>query len=116
LVWIDGDTTVLIPSVVESVLTIGLFLFTPANWFKKLSRNMPGTVEYTDKQEQYLQKIRHVTARRVEQFSDVFGALSKSFTGYENDGADEEANHKETDYFVSHVNASTCPTCFMIGR
>src|SRR5699024_11668032 len=73
-------------------------------------------VEYTDEQEQYLQKIRHVTARRVEQFSDVFGALSKSFSGYENDVADEEAKHKETDYFLSQVTKSTCQTCFMKER
>src|SRR5699024_6348871 len=115
-VGIYGDTTVLIASLVESVLAIGLFLFTPANWFKKLSRYIPGTVEYTDEQEQYLQKIRHVTARRVEQFSDVFGALSKSFSGYENDVADEEAKHKETDYFLSQVTKSTCQTCFMKER
>ncbi|WP_217588315.1 stage II sporulation protein E [Lentibacillus saliphilus] len=116
LVGIYGDTSILLPSMVESFIAVGLFMLTPAGLFKRISRYIPGTEEYTNEQEQYLQKIRNVTAQRVEQFSDVFEALSRSFAGYKDDMLDEESDRKETDYFLSQVTESTCQLCFMKDR
>jgi len=62
-------------------------------------------------QQQYVRKIRDVTANRVEQFSNVFQALSKSFT--QNGFYDEKPSaDKEVDYFLSSVTERTCQFCF----
>ncbi|MFD1039870.1 stage II sporulation protein E [Virgibacillus byunsanensis] len=116
LVGIYGDSSTLLPSVLESSIAIAFFFLTPASWFKKLSRYIPGTEEYTNEQEQYLQKVRNVTAKRVEQFSDVFEALSKSFTTAEEFSQDEKIEKRETDYFLSQVTEKTCQSCFMKDR
>ncbi|WP_186575871.1 stage II sporulation protein E [Aquibacillus kalidii] len=101
----------LMPSMLESGIAIILFFCTPESWIKKISRYIPGTIEHSKEQEQYLQKVRDVTANGVEQFSNVFQALSKSFT-LEQKNVLEEGNDKETDYFLSNVTEKTCQTCF----
>lgn len=117
LVGIYGDASHLVPSIIESSAAILLFFLTPASWFKRLSRYIPGTEEYTNEQEQYLQKVRNVTAKRVEQFSDVFEALSKSFQTVEYSPVEQAADDKkETDYFLSQVTEKTCQGCFMKNR
>src|SRR5699024_6507296 len=89
-----------------------LFFLTPVSWFKRISRYIPGTEEYTNEQEQYLQKVRNVTAKRVEQFSDVFEALSKSFSQTEEPEQEEVDQKRETDFFLSQVTEKTCQSCF----
>lgn len=116
LVGIYGDMSSLAPSVLESSIAILFFFLTPASWFKKLSRYIPGTEEHTNEQEQYLQKVRNVTAKRVEQFSDVFGALSKSFTNPDDSPEEDGHARRETDYFLSQVTEKTCQSCFMKNR
>src|SRR5699024_7336428 len=107
---------VVIPSLTETSIDIVLFLITPSGWIKKLSRYIPGTTEHSNEQEQYLQKVRNVTAKRVEQFSDVFEALSKSFSSVEETDEDGINARRETDYFLSQVTEKTCQTCFMKER
>ncbi|WP_337019626.1 stage II sporulation protein E [Oceanobacillus massiliensis] len=116
LISIYGNAVSLVPSLIESSIAILLFLLTPASWFSRISRYIPGTEEYTHEQEQYLQKVRNVTARRVEQFSGVFQALSKSFSVSETSPADEQETRRETDYFLSQVTEKTCQNCFMKDR
>src|SRR5699024_5524966 len=100
LVAIYADVAGIIPSIIETSIAIFLFLMTPSSWIKKLSRYIPGTEEHTNEQEQYLQKVRNVTAKRVEQFSDVFQALSKSFSAAEEAKEDAIKARRETDYFL----------------
>src|SRR5699024_198773 len=116
LVGIYNDASTLTPSLIESAFAIGLFIFTPASWIKKVARYIPGTEEYTNEQEKYLQKVRDVTAKRVEQFSDVFEALSKSFITTDGMSQEKAETNKETDYFLSQVTERTCQTCFMKER
>ncbi|MFD1362566.1 stage II sporulation protein E [Lentibacillus salinarum] len=116
LVAIYADVAGIIPSITETTIAIGLFMLTPSSWIKQLSRYVPGTEEHTNEQEQYLQKVRNVTAKRVEQFSDVFEALSKSFSAAEELKEDTLANRRETDYFLSQVTEKTCQSCFMKER
>src|SRR5699024_2368773 len=89
---------------------------TPARWVKNISRYIPGTKEYTNQQEKYLQKVRNVTAKRVEQFSDVFAALSKSFITTEAYHEEQIEMKRETDHYLSQVTEKTCQTCFMKDR
>lgn len=105
------DIGALLPSMLESSIAVLLFFVTPESWIRKISRYIPGTVEHSREQEQYLQKVRDVTAHRVEQFSDVFQTLSKSFTR-EDKPLEPESDGKETDYFLSNVTEKTCQTCF----
>ncbi|MFC3040968.1 stage II sporulation protein E [Virgibacillus xinjiangensis] len=116
LIGIYGNATEVVPSLIESSFAILLFFLTPASWIKTLSRYIPGTEEYTNEQDQYLQKVRNVTARRVEQFSDVFQALAKSFNNTEHDVEDDMETRRETDYYLSQVTEKTCQTCFMKER
>lgn len=116
LVGIYGNATALLPSIMESVTAILIFYVTPSVWVDKLSRYIPGTEEYTNEQEQYIQKVRNVTAKRVEQFSDVFQALSKSFTAPEQSGVEDQVAKRETDYYLSKITEKTCQKCFMKER
>lgn len=116
LVGMYGDASTLFPSIIETSVAITLFFITPAFWFKQLAKYVPGTTEHSNEQEQYLQKIRNVTAKRVEQFSDVFEALSESFSIPETAEASEEETKRETDYFLSEITESTCQRCFMKER
>ncbi|MCT2534292.1 stage II sporulation protein E [Aquibacillus koreensis] len=112
LIGIYGEgVQALLPSMIESAIAIIIFFCTPESWIRKISRYIPGTSEHSKEQEQYLQKVRDVTASRVEQFSNVFHALSKSFTLEQKNALEEESN-KETDYFLSNVTEKTCQTCF----
>jgi stage II sporulation protein E len=95
----------------ESLTAVVLFLLTPSFVLKNLSKLVPGTSENMLEQQQYVRKIRDVTANRVEQFSNVFQALSKSFT--QNGFYDEKPSaDKEVDYFLSSVTERTCQFCF----
>src|SRR5699024_8552104 len=113
LVGIYGDVSNLTPFFVESTIAIVLFIFTPTSWFKKISKYIPGTEEYTNEQHQYLQKIRNVTAERVDQFSNVFEALSKSFLTTNDTLELDQDQKRDTDYFLSNVTETTCQRCFM---
>lgn len=102
----------LFPSMISTLLAIILFSLTPKKRLERFARYIPGTHEQFEEQQQYLQKLRDVTANRMEQFSDVFMALSKTFTGKLVEQADFEDDQKATDEFLSHVTERTCQTCF----
>ena len=105
------ENNVLITTVVESVIAMFLFLMTPKSVTSTIARYIPGTEEHSIEQQQYLQKVRDVTANRVEQFSSLFQVLSNSFT-HQGSSKDEENDVREIDYFLSNVTEKTCQTCF----
>ncbi len=96
-------------ALMESAIAILLFLITPSKLIKQIAKYIPGTVEHTNEQEQYLQKVRNVTAHRVERFSNVFKALSRSFQTESNQWQEQDL---EVDYYLSNVTEKTCQTCF----
>lgn len=104
--------TGILSSILESFVAIGLLFCTPKSWINQLSRYIPGTTEHALEQQKYLQKVRDVTANRMEKFSDVFEALSQSFTGQMLEEHDQKSSEKETDYFLSNVTERTCQSCF----
>ncbi|GAA0311147.1 stage II sporulation protein E [Gracilibacillus halotolerans] len=97
-------------ALIESGLAILLFLVTPDKWIRNVARYIPGTVEHSREQEQYLKKVRDVTAHQVERFSNVFQALSKSFQ-IDSNAIDEQ--DIERDYYLSNVTEKSCQTCFL---
>src|SRR5690625_5236965 len=115
LVGMYGGLQSLSSTMLESIIAIFMFYMTPSSLLKQLSRYIPGTTEYSYEERKYLQKIRDVTAQRVEQFSEVFEALSKSFIQSTEPASDDVAID-ETDYFLSLVTEKTCQLCFMKER
>ncbi|MBO1004444.1 stage II sporulation protein E [Pseudogracilibacillus auburnensis] len=115
LVGIYGDMQTLTATMLESSIAILLFYLTPNNLLKQMSKYIPGTTEYSYEERKYLQKIRDVTAQRVEQYSAVFEALSKSFI-QSTESQNEQEHMDETDYFLSLVTEKTCQMCFMKKR
>lgn len=98
-------------TLLESTAAIFLFLLTPQFFTSRLAKYIPGTPEYTTEQQKYMRKMRDVTAQRVSQFSNVFHALSKSFSQMDIQ-PDIDENEREMDYFMSNVTEKTCNTCF----
>ncbi|MFP5116249.1 stage II sporulation protein E [Bacillaceae bacterium C204] len=105
-----GDGSIL-QTVLETAAAVFLFLLTPQLLTSRLAKYIPGTPEYTAEQQKYMRKMRDVTAQRVSQFSNVFHALSKSFSQMEVQPRDDESE-REMDYFMSNVTEKTCQTCF----
>lgn len=112
LVGIYGDFESLQSTMFASLTAVIIFYMTPNNLLKQIAKYIPGTMEYTYEERKYLQKIRDVTAQRVEQYSSVFEALSKSFIQPSNKTIDQDYQN-ETDYFLSLVTEKTCQQCFM---
>ena len=54
--------------------------------------------------------MRDVTSQRVEQFSNVFQALSRSFSN-QNEPNEWGDDDRELDYFLSNVTERTCQLC-----
>ncbi|MDQ0216184.1 stage II sporulation protein E [Oikeobacillus pervagus] len=98
-------------SLYESAAAMFFLLLTPRSLTGKLAKHIPGTVEHSNEQQQYLRKMRDVTSNRVEQFASVFKALSNSFLKMHN-GNEEDVEQRELDYFLSNVTEKTCQTCF----
>lgn len=112
LIGLYGEgTTDLLPTIMESCIAILFFLLTPKAAISKIAKFIPGTEEHAQEQQQYMRKIRDVTAKRVEQFSTLFHALSNSFN-YQGSTIKDEDDSREIDYFLSNVTEKTCQTCF----
>ncbi|WP_096441121.1 stage II sporulation protein E [Alteribacter populi] len=97
-------------SLLESSVAIAIFLVTPNRWIEHLARYIPGTAEHSLEQQQYLRKIRDLTAGKVEQFSRLFNTLSNSFSEVESANKGKETG-KDVDIFLSKVTEKTCQTC-----
>nr|WP_156817030.1 stage II sporulation protein E [Salsuginibacillus kocurii] len=93
----------------ESAVAVAMFLLTPTVLTSYMAKYIPGTLEHSNEQRQYLKKMRSVTASRVETFSQLFQTLSSSFSLTQ---PLPEAKEKEMDQFLSNVTERTCQSCF----
>ncbi len=87
-----------------------LLLFTSRSVTESLSRFVPGTTTYAQHQQEYAQKVRDLTAERVEKFSEVFRQLSRSFRQMTQAG-DAPAQNRDFDHFVNEVHERACAGC-----
>ncbi len=90
-----------------SLFSMICFFITPASLLERLAAYIPGTASHFQQQQQYLKKLRNVTADRVQQFSSLFQVLSSSFAR-----PIEEDKDREQDLFLSKVTEQSCQTCF----
>lgn len=95
----------------ESLCAISLFLLTPKVVTSNIAKLVPGTQENQQEYLKYARKVREATANRVNQFSEVFEALSQSFLKTEQMMM-ESNNRHETDLFMSKITERTCQSCF----
>ncbi|HEX7065146.1 MAG TPA: stage II sporulation protein E [Bacillales bacterium] len=116
LIGLYGSSdTGLVTMVWESAAAIALFILTPKELTTQLAGYIPGTSEHALQQQQYLRKIRDVTASRVEHFSNLFQALAGSFS-HQGAVSPEEESEREVDLFLSNVTGDTCQSCFLKER
>jgi stage II sporulation protein E len=103
-----GAEDTLYLSLLETFLAICLFFFTPAMVWKKVSRFIPGTPENIQSHQEYMRRVRDVTAGKIRQFSELFTQLSRSFA----QTAEAEVKEEQVDLFLSRVTEFTCQRCW----
>jgi len=106
-----GDATHVLQSTYESIAAVALFLLTPKGMIRTIAKYVPGTQEHAKSQQDYIRRVRDVTANRVKQFSDVFKQLSKSF-GQLTERNQLLQHEAELGHFVNAVTSEACATCF----
>ncbi|WP_309122868.1 stage II sporulation protein E [Paenibacillus sp.] len=106
-----GDATHVLQSTYESVAAVALFLLTPKGMIRTIAKYVPGTQEHAKSQQDYIRRVRDITANRVNQFSDVFKQLSKSF-GQLTEQNQLLQHEAEMGHFVNAVTQEACATCF----
>jgi len=106
-----GNQQEVMSSTWESLAAIGLFLLTPRNIIRTLAKYVPGTMEHVKSQHDYAKRVRDITAGRVEQFSEVFRQLARSFRQI---SGDSPAENRERDmgHFMDAAAAQACATCW----
>jgi len=106
-----GNQAEVIHSTWESLAAVMLFVLTPAAVIQMLAKYVPGTQENLKSQHDYAKRVRDVTASRVEQFSEVFRQLSKSFKQIT---ADVQPMQKEEEvgHFMNSVADKSCAGCW----
>ncbi|PZE19217.1 stage II sporulation protein E [Paenibacillus xerothermodurans] len=106
-----GNQTDVIHSTWESLAAVLLFFLTPGSITQALAKHVPGTHENMKSQHDYAKRVRDITATRVEQFSEVFRQLSRSFKQVT---VDMHPIKKEEDvgHFMNAVAERSCSTCW----
>jgi stage II sporulation protein E len=106
-----GSQTEVMSSTWESVAAVLLFLLTPRSFIQTIAKYVPGTQENMKSQHDYAKRVRDITAGRVQQFSEVFRQLSRSFKQLTH--MDENAaKEKEVEHFMNSVASETCAMCW----
>ncbi|MCR8636119.1 stage II sporulation protein E [Paenibacillus radicis (ex Xue et al. 2023)] len=106
-----GNQAEVINSTWESVAAVLLFLLTPRGVIDTLAKYVPGTQENLKSQHDYAKRVRDITANRVEQFSEVFRQLSKSFKQITVDSQPRQ-KEEEVGHFMNSVAERSCSSCW----
>lgn len=106
-----GNQADIMSSTWESVAAVTLFLLTPQGVIQMLAKYVPGTQENLKSQQDYARRVRDVTAHRVEQFSEVFRQLSRSFKQITVD-TQPMRKEEEVGHFMNSVADKSCSSCW----
>nr|WP_249730734.1 stage II sporulation protein E [Paenibacillus sp. J2TS4] len=105
-----GDQTAFLHSTWESTAAVLLFLLTPRSVIQTLAMYIPGTQENLKSHYDYAKRVRDITAERVQQFSEVFRQLSRSFKQLTTEGY--AVNREgEVEHFMNTVSGKFCSNC-----
>lgn len=108
-IYLTGQTDILL-STWESCIAVAIFLLTPASLISMISKYVPGTKDHTQSQYEYAKRVRDITAERVNQFSEVFKQLSKSF-GIMSTNGEMSKRNQDMDHFMNAVSEGACAGC-----
>ncbi len=106
-----GNQAEVLNSTWESLAAVVLFALTPKAMIQMLAKYVPGTQENLKSQHDYAKRVRDVTAGRVEQFSEVFRQLSRSFKQITAD-AQPIQKEEEVGHFMNSVAEQSCKGCW----
>jgi stage II sporulation protein E len=101
-------------SIGETCIAILFFLCTPKSWLHFLARFIPGTPENQTLHQDYVRRLRDVTASKVDDFVHLFHELAQSFR--------EDIGHKRRDHeeylqsFVEQITEGVCRNCHRSQR
>ncbi|MFD2332482.1 stage II sporulation protein E [Cohnella sp. GCM10020058] len=109
-----GGSAETMASIWASLAASVLIAFTPKSWTDSIAQYVPGTSNYARNQQEYAQKVRDLTAARVERFSEVFRQLSRSFTQMTQAGETARQN-QDFEHFINAVHEHNCATCHKRG-
>ncbi|MFC7443347.1 stage II sporulation protein E [Laceyella putida] len=105
----EGGTGAMWMSLKESACAVLLFMLTPHRLVQSLSRYVPGTMENQLAHQEYIKRLRDVTAAKVEQFTELFQELSFSFR---EDATKHRKEHEDqVNFFLSEVMHEACGGC-----
>ncbi|WP_124726324.1 stage II sporulation protein E [Staphylospora marina] len=110
----DGGTSAMWRSLQESALSVGLFLLIPRAVFKSMSRYVPGTPENQAEHQDYIRRLRDVTAARVERFTGLFQELALSFR--EEATRRTREDEEQVQRFLADVMSEACMGCRLFSR
>ena len=77
----DKQTNI-VTTLIESGVAIVIFLLTPKLVLDRIAKFMPGTQEHSQDRQQYLRRMRDVTANKINQFANVFLLYLIAFSVY----------------------------------
>jgi stage II sporulation protein E len=106
-----GGTAEVWVSLQESVLAMLLFLVTPPVVFRSIARMIPGTAENETAQQEYVRRLRDVTAAKVEQFTELFSEMARSFR--EDAARSQQGDESHMNQFINGVMEKSCQSCHL---
>ncbi|MDQ0418271.1 stage II sporulation protein E [Croceifilum oryzae] len=96
-------------SMQETLLALLLFFLTPDSWFHKVAKFVPGTWENQMEQQDYIRRLRDVTAAKVEHFTNLFYELASSFR--EDMTKQQREDEDQVHEFVTTTMEQSCMGC-----
>ncbi|SDX84564.1 stage II sporulation protein E [Paenibacillus sp. CF384] len=106
-----GNQADVMASTWESVIAATMLMFTPKSIIRIISKYVPGTQEHVKSQHEYARRVRDVTAQRVNQFSEVFRQLSRSFGQLGQEATEKERREEAAGHFMNAAAERTCNAC-----
>lgn len=88
-----------------------LFLLTPKGAVDTIARLVPGTSENESARREYTRRLRDVTAAKVEQFTELFSEMARSFREDATRSPNDDEQHMNR--FIDEVMDRSCRTCHL---
>lgn len=104
-----GGSPAMWMSLQESLIAILLFMMTPQSLFQSIARFVPGTMENQTAHQEYIKRLRDVTAAKVEQFTELFQELAFSFR--QDTSKHRKEDEDQVHHFISEVMNQSCQGC-----
>jgi len=94
----------------ESSFAVLTFLLTPKIILKGVEKYIPGTDEYHNHYQDYVNQIKKITSDKIEQFAYMFTQLAKSFQEISYTPKFEQT--EQIDHFINQITNTHCQTCW----